>query len=158
MTRALTTTFRSALFGQNADEEVVLVLLELGHSTWSDSIRLTSDSTHTISNGETYIALPFELTLPDEPETGITQGKISIDAIDQSLIAAIRELHTAPSFTIKIVLASDPNTIEIEYTGYELVNISYNVSIISASISIEGFMGEPWPGDAFIPSMFPGLF
>ena len=40
----------------------------------------------------------------------------------------------------------------------KLQNIEYNADTISGDLTIESFMNEPFPGDSFQPSLFPGLF
>ena len=146
------------MYGQSTNE-AFLVLIELDHDDLGVPLRFTSDGVDTISNGDTYTAYPFEIVLPSNTEEGISQGRITIDNIDQSLITAIRSISSEPmDVSMSIVLASDPDTIEVIFTGFRFTNITYNALVISGEITIEFFLNEPFPGDTFLPSTFPGLF
>jgi len=149
-------TFRQAA---NAREtgEAFLVLIEITDGA-NPPIRLSSDAVDTVSNGDLYSAYPFDLTLPDDPEEGITKARITIDNVHRDIIAWIRGLSSAPSVTILIVLGSDPDTVEAEYSNFELTNVQYDALTITGDLGITSFMGEPYPGDSFLPSKFPGLF
>lgn len=155
--RNTSTDFREAVYGQQTSEAFI-VLIDIDHADLSEPIRICNAGENITSNGNLYLALPFELSLPDEPSTGVTVGKIAIDNIGQEVIDDIRSISTAPSVEISIILASAPDTVEVSFSGFEMTNINYDLYVISADIGIETFMGEPYPGDAFIPSMFPGLF
>ena len=157
MPRSTSATFRAAVYGAQTDE-APLVLITIEHADLPTPIRLSSDVVDTISNGETFIAYPFEISLPDDPHQGITRGKFSFENISQDYTAAIRSLTTAPTMRIDIVLASDPDTLEVSYTDFEMTNFEYDVNVISATLSVESFMTEPWPGDSFLPSKFSGIF
>lgn len=157
MSRNVSNTFKSAAFGQQTDE-AFLVLLEIDHADLSEPIQVTSDGVDTTSNGETFVAYPFELSLPSNPETGISQAQLTIDNVSQDIIVSIRNITTPPSVVIQVVLASDPDTIEVEFSGFELRNVNYNALTISGILTIESFMSEPYPGGSFLPSTFPGLF
>ena len=155
--RGVPNTFKSAAFSQETDE-AFLVLIKIDHDDFSESIPVSSDGVNTISNGETFVAYPFEISLPSNPETGISQAHLSIENVSQDIIDSIRNISTPPSVVIQIVLASDPDTIEVEFSGFELRNVSYDALTITGTLTIESFMSEPYPGDSFLPSTFPGLF
>jgi len=157
MPRTTSATFRDAVYSQRTSEAFI-VLLTIEHDDLAAPIRLSSDGVDTTSNGETFIAYPFNITFPDDPEEGITMGKFEIDNVAQDYIAAIRSISTSPTMQIDVVLASDPDTLEVSLSGFEMTNIEYTANVISFSLSVESFMNEPWPGDSFLPSTFPGLF
>lgn len=157
MSRTVSNTFKSAAFGARTDE-AYLVLLTVDHTELASPIRVTSDGVNTTSNGETFYAYPFTLYLPDDTDRPFSRGRIVIDNVSQVLISAARSIATALSITIQIVLASDPDTVEVEFSDFELTDISYDAQTISGTLSIESFVEEPFPGDSFIPSYFPGLF
>lgn len=157
MSRAVSNTFKSTAFGSQTDE-AYLVLIKVDHDEMEDPIRVTSDGVITVSNGESFHPYPFTLTLPDDTERPFSQGRLTIENVSQTIIQAIRSISTSLLITMQVVLASDPDTIEIEYPDFELTNINYDAQTISGSLNIESFVEEPFPGDSFIPSYFPGLF
>ena len=157
MSRSVSDTFKSAAFGQETSE-AFLVLLEIDHADLASPIRVTSDGVDTTSGGETFVAYPFEMSLPSNPETGVSQAQLTIDNVSQDIITSIRNITTPPSVVIRVVLASAPSTIEAEFSGFELKNVSYDALTITGTMTIESFMSEPYPGGSFLPSSFPGLF
>ena len=157
MSRDTSLTFRQAIHAQETSE-AFLVLIEIDHDSLSEPIRLSSDAVNTVSNGNTYVAYPFDLVLPDDPEEGVSKGRLIIDNVHRDIIQFVRNLPSAPKVTIRIVLASNPDVIEAEFPNFELVNIQYDALTVSGDLSIRSFMSEPYPGDSFTPSLFPGLF
>ena len=156
MSRSVSNTFKSTAFGSQTDE-AYLVLLTIDHEDLDDPLYVTSNGIAVISGGNTFLPYPFTLTLPDDTERPFSRGRLTIDAVSQTWLA-IRWFNTPVSITIQVVLASDPDTVEVEFPDFELTELSYNEQTISGSLSIESFTEEPFPGDAFIPSFFPGLF
>jgi len=150
-------TFRQAVYGQETDE-VFIVLLEISHEDLDSPIRVCNNDSNIESNGDTYIAYPFNITLPEDSADDFPQARITIDNVSQDLTAAIRTIQTPPTVRIMVVLASDPDTIEVDLPGFIMTNISYDAKTITGTISVENFMSEPFPGDLFTPTRFPGLF
>jgi hypothetical protein len=158
MSRSLSTAFRSALAAQETGE-AILLLLEIDHSELATPIRVSSDNVNTTSNGEVFVAYPFILKLPNDDNTeGPPVASLQIDNVDQSLTTVIRNITTPPTCRIMVVLGSDPDTLEMDLPGFSMIDISANVTTISAQLTIENYMAEPFPGNKFMPSTFPGLF
>jgi len=155
--RSTSLTFRQAIYAQETDE-VFIVLLEIDHADFASPIRVCNDSTDITSNGNVYTAYPFEIELPTDEDGDVPQARLIIDNVDRSLTEAIRSIQSPPTVRIMVVLVSDPDTVEIDLPGFVFTNISYDVMTITGTISIENFLNEPFPGDIFTPTQFPGLF
>lgn len=153
----VSTTMRAAM---NAPEtsEAFLVLIELSHDDLADTIRVTSDGQNTESNGNTYISYPFDIYLPYSPETGVCKGKLTIDNVDRQIVENLRQISTAPTIRIMVVLASDPDTIEIDYPNFELGNAEYDAMFVTGDLTLPSYSREPYPADTMNPSTFPGIF
>ena len=65
--------------------------------------------------------MPFDLTLPDDPEVGITSGRISIDAVDQSLVGEIRNIDTAPGKP-RVIIADTQKGKPISFMMKDAIN------------------------------------
>lgn len=150
-------TFKQAIYAQDTDE-VFIVLVEIDHDDFASPIRVCNDSVDITSNGDVYLAYPFQIELPSDEDGDMPQARLTIDNVDRSLTASIRAIQTPPSVRIMVVLVSDPDVIEIDLPGFVFTNISYDALTITGTISIESFMNEPFPGDVFTPTQFPGLF
>lgn len=159
MSRSISTRMRRAL-NQSNTEEVFALLVELSHPSLAAPIRVTNYPTDIISNEELYVALPFELVLPDTPENGVPVAKLSIDNIDRMIVQAVREMQpgTPCSVIMRVVLIADPDYVEIEYTDFVLTNVTYDALTVSGDLSIENFSTKPYPYGTFSPRFFGGLF
>jgi hypothetical protein len=160
MSRNTSTTFREAVFAQETGEAFI-ILITIDHDDLADPIRVCSNATDVVlarNGGETYIAYPFEFSLPDDTDERISAGTITIDNVSTDIAKGIRALIVPPTVTIEIVLASDVNTIEASFDNFELIDVQYDSMTIQGNISIQNFMNEPYPGGIMGPANFPGIF
>jgi hypothetical protein len=157
MSRTVSNTLWAAA-GKNETEECPIILLTFEHDDLDSPVRLTSDSTDTTSNGVTFTSKPFEIQLPDDTEDTPPATKISVAAVDRDLTRKLVSVSTPPTVTIQLVLSSDPDTVEAEWTDFELRSVSYNSLIISGEITIANFSEQLYPGIKFTPNAFPGVF
>lgn len=164
--RSVSDAFRQALYAQESDE-VAVCLITVTHPELADPIRLSTDPTTmlstdpllygTKSRGDDYSFVPINVMIPEEGEEAPVAA-LEIDNTDLGLITAIRSVTQAASVKIEIVLASDPDTVEIEYPAMMVSHVDYDAQTIRFSLAIDSLATEPFPGTAYIPSMFPSLF
>lgn len=157
MSRSVSSLTQQAIHAAETDE-AFFVLLTLDHESLAAPIRVTSDAVDTVSNGETYIAYPFSLSLPDDDDSRAPRARLVIDNIDRQIVLAVRSLESAPVVTIHIVRAGDPDTVEASFTDFKLINVTYDAEVVEGELSVEDFTTEPFPAHVFSPSLFPGLF
>lgn len=166
--RTTSLAFREAVYKPETGEVYVL-LLTLNSPVLTTPIRVSTDNKDsfvidsvtvrgTISNGNNFVYLPMEITLPDDNEESITQAKITIDNIDRDILRSIRSIDIPPTITIQVVLASSPNTYEAEFNDFVLKDVTADALTISGSLSLGNFLNEPFPGGSMLPSNFSGLF
>lgn len=111
-----------------------------------------------------YQFVPMQITLPDQQVAGAPRARISINDITQEILPYLRELEGPANVTLKIALFSQLETdtsltnIEASFSGLKLVSVTYNSSVISADLVMEGLEAEPFPAHNFAPINFPGLF
>lgn len=157
MSRNPSLAARMALNAQET-EEVFLILLTLSHASMPKPLRVTSDAVTTTSRGDDFAPFPFELTLPDDDESGAPEARLAIDNIDRQIVQALRGLSSAPSVLIEIVRAADPDTVEARFADFRLRDVSYDSRVVEGILGIEDFTSEPYPANVFAPGLFPGLF
>lgn len=155
--RGLSATMVAALYGQETGE-AFLVLLTIEHSSLASPIRVTSDSVNTVSNGNTFVPFPFEILLPNDPEDAVPTSRLRICNVSREITVALRTIPDAPTVKIQLVLASSPDTIEVEYSQFTLKSATYDASIVEGTLSGEDFLVEPYPSGSMNPEEFPGLF
>jgi hypothetical protein len=156
MPRTLSATAVASLNAQETGE-VWLVLLTISHPDLPTPIRVVNNNEDITSRGNVYQAFPFEIVLPGEDPDSPPRAAIRIDNVDRSVIALIRSISSAPSVTIEVILASQPNTVEIAYSSLALRNVRYDPSTIEGELFFEPLFNEPITA-TMTPSRFPGLF
>ncbi|MBU2177477.1 MAG: DUF1833 domain-containing protein [Gammaproteobacteria bacterium] len=157
MSRNTSPEFRQMAYSQEA-ADTLLVLVKIDHEELDASILIVGNSVDVTSNGVKYIGYPMTVTIPDDPEQGISKGRLIFDNVSREYIAAIRSITSPPSVDLLIVKGSDPDVVEASFTGFEMSRVTYDKFYIMGDLGIETFMGEPYPGDMFTPSLFPSLF
>lgn len=156
MPRTLSATAVASLNAQETGE-VWLVLLTISHPDLPTPIRVVNNNEDITSRGNVYQAFPFEIVLPGEDPDSPPRASIRIDNVDRSVIGLIRSISSAPSVTIEVILASQPNTVEIAYSSLALRNVRYDPSTIEGELFFEPLFNEPITA-TMTPSRFPGLF
>lgn len=166
MARALSPGFLAALYAQES-EEVVVCLLTVNHPDLDAPIRLSSDPTTRISDdpliyatysrSEEFLYLPFEFTLPDDKSDSPPRVQLALDNTERSLVGVLRSFSTPASITVELVLASDPDAVEVELPSLQLSDVTIE-DRISATLVADPLINEPHPAGQFTPGSFPGLF
>lgn len=157
MARSVSQTFRTAAFAQETGE-AFLLLVSVAHASLNPTLRFTSDAVDTVSNGNTYQHYPFELVLPEVREREVPRARLVIDNVDRKIIAGVRALPSAADIDLTVVLASDPDTVEIAWTDFELRTVFWDALTIEGDLTVEHLLGVPYPGFVYSPATHPGLF
>ena len=155
--RTTSSALRVAVTAQQTGE-VFLVLLEIDHADMAAPIRVVNDQIGVMSGGVLYSPFPFQVQLPDELGDNMPYVTLRIDNVDRQIVTAIRQLTSAPTVDISVVLASDPDTVEAGPFSFSITQVSYDASAVSATLSYEDVLKEPIPGDRFTPTNTPGVF
>lgn len=160
MPRPLSTALKAALYAQQTGE-VILAKTTITHaSIIGGPLRVVNDLQNFVSQGNTYVALPFQVTLPADGEDGRPTVRLVIDNVDRSMVTAIRSIppSSPPTVQIDLVLASTPDVIEISFPNLTLRNVDYDQFVISGDLAVNQDDREPIPYQRYTPQLFPGLF
>lgn len=171
MSRTLSLTLRKA-FNAEYSGEVLVTLLTLTHPDHpGDTAYISSDPTQrisvagspdikwgTISGGITYVYAPLFIQLPDDVDERAPQARLGIENINRDLIALIRSVSTPGKCRLQLVLASTPNTVEIDFPELDWQSANYSGTVLSFSFGIDALDKEPYPAGTFNPAYFPGLY
>lgn len=167
MSRSLSSAFRKALYDQETGE-VLVCLLTISHDDLAGPIYISTDPTQkitsdpllygTISNGVTFDYIPVDVVFPQDINDAAPVATLEIDNTDLGLITEIRSIIGPATVKIECALASAPDVIEMTFPRLLMGSASYDQSKIKFGLTIEALTTEPFPGPAFIPSDFPGLY
>jgi len=157
---------KETVFAPETDE-VFIILITVTGNDLATPIRIANDPMvllpvagvrGVISRGEEYIYLPIDIQLPQQDDTGIARARLTIDNVDRLIVEGARKASKGLSVTIEIVMASDPDTVEVSVPDFRFERVRYNALTISGDISLEYFDLEPFPSGRFTPSKWPGIF
>ena len=153
----VSTAFKQAVNAQETGQAFI-ILLTIDHPDFTVPIRVSSDGVNTESRMDTFIAFPFDLRLPNDSEDSPPRAKLVIDNVSREIILALRAINSPPTILMELVLSSNPDQVERDFPDFELAKVDYDAFTVSGDLTQEPFLNEPYPGDGFIPSKFPGLF
>lgn len=165
--RVLSLNFREALFAQESGE-VVIFLLTITHPDLADPIHLSTDPTErfsdaplmyrTVSRGVDYLYAGIDVSIPDEQDKSPPASKLTIENVTRDLIPLARSIHTPATVRIEAVLASALDDVEMTWPALDMTNLQADASQLVFDLTMDALVTEPFPGGAFSPAYFPGLF
>lgn len=158
--RTLSSDFQAAANAVQT-EEVFLKLLQV-HTVENDgtpvSYYYVNNNEPISSNGILYENASFELDLVAESADKAPASTLRFDSGDREIIRKLRELDKTPRFTLSIVMASNPDVIEIAPIEYELKRFQITDTLVSMELTMEPVLDEPIPCDRYTPNLSPGLW
>ena len=156
--RNYSTAAKQNLLATSADEPF-LILLEITHADLATPIRVVNDVQNIIVNGNTYIAMPFRVNLPDDVKGQIPQATLEVDNIGRELTQWLEVSGGGQGAKCKImqVLRSDPNDVEFEIT-LDLTNLSITNEVVSGQLGFLNTLGKVSTVPNFTPATAPGLW
>lgn len=153
----ITASMRAAMFDQETAEGL-LPLLTLRSEELGTPIRVVHNTDDVISNNRTYIAFPFQLTLPSSGENGPPRATLSISNVGKEIVNSIRLARSPITVTIEVVALTDPDSVQIVLPPLDLVNVTADVGVVSGDLRVPLLDDEPYPAGKFTPLEFPGTF
>lgn len=156
MSRQLSPQLLAEMFGQVSNDPF-LILLTISNPSFS-TIKLVNNTVDIVSRGETYTAYPFRLTLP--PEDGETQKDITLELVNISLelIDEIRAATTPITVDMEMILASNPDEVQLSVLTLKTKVVKYNQDAILATLYLDDFLSTELTSEKYGPDNFPGLF
>lgn len=154
--RTLSTTALNSMADAET-EEVWLVLMTIDHEDLESALRVVNNIEEIVSNGETYVALPFEIDMPGDGAQGPTEARVKVDNVDRQIVEAIRTIQTPPTITLQVILASEPDDPEMTIEHLTLRDANYDLSAVTGALRFDDLTMEPI-SEKITPDRFPGLF
>ena len=140
-------------------DEAWLILLEIDHATLAQPIRVVNNNEDIISNGQTFLAYPFEIVLANDDGEKLPQVSLSIDNVDQTIIRAIRGMGTPPTVDIMLILSDFPDSVEIQISDMTLRGVSWTAQSVTGILYIEDILNKRFPDESInLASGYHGLF
>ena len=162
-----------AMFSPDSDEYLICLVTLSNYDDTGNTIRLADGYTQrlteyttdeqvvygTVSNGNSYIFVPINITLPSEEDNAFSRCSISINDVTKVVMPMIQsDIKRPPTVLMQLVLSSSPNTIEASFSGFYVNSITYSADTVQLEINMINYQTEPFPCFSFTPKYFPGLF
>jgi Domain of unknown function (DUF1833) len=154
----ISTTAATALH-RVSDGQGILTLLTITGGGIAEPVRLVNDTRDLVSNGETFLAVPFEVVMPKEGTKETPRASLRIDNVGREIGQELEALQPGAELIgkIQVVYRLTPDVIEYEFTA-PLSGLRANVFSISASMGPTDLMRRPVVNTRFDPFTAPGLF
>lgn len=153
----LSNELKSQLFKQFS-EDPFISLYELSHPNFDSTFYLAANSEDVISNGQTYQFYPMQVSLPADDGETTREVQLRLDNINLAIITELRKVTTPVQVVLKMVLASDPDTIQYQLSDLKLANINYNSRQIVGTLTLDDFLSVGLTSERYNPDNFPGIF
>ena len=162
--RTLSPAAVASLTTENTDE-VWLVLLTITHPSLADPILIANNNEDVFSTAgpsagvieDRFIGCPFSIELPGEDADEPGTSMISVPNVDREIVVAARSITGSADVVITVVLASSPNTIEVQFPGLSLSEVDWDAATVRGKLRFESIVTEPVTL-TITPERFPGLF
>lgn len=156
MSNDISAQLLAELYKQESGDPL-LMLVTLSDPSF-DTIYLVSNTVNITSRGQEYTAFPMQIRLPaDDGETN-REVNIEFDNVSLELIDELRSITSPIDVAIEIVLASNPDEVQLSYEELKIRNINYNKQRISAKLYMDSFLSVELTSEEYTPTNFPGLF
>ena len=125
--------------------------------TYTHVLRFVNNHESVVSNGDTYLALAFNFTMPQDGENQRSAG-IEMDNVDRRLSTFLLGAGIVDiTVNEQLILISDPDTAEID-RDYSLKNVTINRKTVSGELMYLQYLTDSFPAMTKTPSRFPGVF
>jgi hypothetical protein len=138
---------------------VFLHLLKL-EAEGTAPLYLVDNTEPVTSNGVTYTPCAFTCVLPAQTGDGTSKPcQIEIDNVDRRIAEIAEETVSVPvTLTVTIIMAQNPDVIELGPLSFILRNISIGKETVQAELYDFYIYDRNLPGLRYSPRDFPGLF
>lgn len=142
---------------QHTDEAFIL-LVEFTHVPTNETYRAALNTEDIVSQGEVYTACYFDIALPDVGNNAPQGSQLTLDNVDMRLVGLLRRITQPLKATLRVVLATTPDVIEMEFEDLTLREVNWDASKISGTLSSEDPLNQAFPSHMYDPRSFQGLF
>jgi hypothetical protein len=138
--------------------EVFLILLTFNHETFDKPIYMVNNVEDIISRGNSFMAFPFNLSLPLDDGDSLPAVSIQCENASLELIDELRKLTSPLSVTLEMILASSPDYVETSIDDMRVAAIQYDKQNLTLTATVDDLLNTSFPKERYLPSNFAGLF
>jgi hypothetical protein len=155
--RAFSPPARAAMLALSTPEAFI-ALVTITHAPTAEVFRVCMNTEAIVSRGNTFAPYAFRFQLPAESGEEVGQVGFEIDNTDLMLVDMLRRITQPAEFLIEIVLASDPDQVELRVADLIMREATWNATTISGKLMLDDVLNQKFPKDVFDPIQYAGLF
>lgn len=142
-------------------DEIIYHTLEITHADFAQPIRVVRGFESITAGGVEWLALPFDMTLPESSDTGQPSLTLSLDNVGRELmdgVEAAAESSTPISVTYRAFLSSDlTSAMNDPPQTLTLTGITTTVASVTATATLADFSNRKFPRAVYRDDDYPGL-
>jgi len=154
--KTLDTALKTSIEAQESTDELV-VLAIIQHASIGSPLRMANAVVDVVSQGETFIAFPFEIDFPQLSETN-SRGRIQVQNVDLRIGQFLLSLQSPPMIELILVSSQDWDTWIVHLRRLYLRHFRGDGIRISADITTWDMATEPWPARRVVAANYPAVF
>lgn len=156
MARTLSPFAKREVMQLNSDN-ACLDLLTISHADLAQPIRLVNNNEDVVSNGNTYTAFNFAVSMPPEDPEKEPSITLTVGNVDRAITDALMSISSPANVKVETVLSSDPDTVEILKENLILRVASYNALEVTATIMSDDILAQAFPKHQYTPTQFKSI-
>lgn len=134
-------------------------LLEITNRSFSESMRICNDVQDFVSQGVSYIGLPFGFTLPDDVSGQAPRMRLSIDNVGRGVSGELERLQPGTTTMAKlIIVARDKPDVHQHVYWLPISSVTISGAAAQASCSVDELMRRAACQQIANPHTLPGVF
>lgn len=157
MPRTLSTQAMNAVMAATTNE-AFLLLVTFTHVPTAETFRVVLNTENITSNGNLFTATYFQFTLPETSNQAPQGCSITVDNVDQQMVPLLRSITEPLQVTLQVVLASQPDTVELELADLLLRDVTWDSNQIQGNLVADDPLNQAFPAHLYEPRTFQGLF
>lgn len=144
--------------GASAGEEA-LYLLEISHPQLAEPIRVVRDTVDLERDGHTYVAMNFDVRLPEDVQRQLPRAPVQIDNVGRELTQWLDASNGGRGAQVRVmqVMRDTPEVIEYDIT-MDLLNVKQNRSVVIGELGYEDTLSQSGLPAQYRPDNTPGIF
>ena len=156
----LTTETLEEVFAQYMPTVLVPLIRYEGFDNSGNTVeyRYVANWEDVVSNGETYSAAAFRISLGSDDSENMPTISLTYDAGDRQVVSELREFDEAPKIYMSAVVAERPDVVEIPEMEFEVKEWTLKDSTVNITLEAEPVLNEAIVGDIVTPNIFPLLW
>lgn len=134
-------------------------LLEITNPSFTDPMRIANDLEDFVSQGVSYIALPFGFTLPEDVTGSAPRLKLAMDNVGRGLTDELEKLLPGSTTMAKlIIVARDTPNIHEHVFWLPLTQVTVTSTSAQATAGVDELMRRSACKQVANPFTLPGIF